>query len=79
MYVWMPNIYGALPRQDFHSRLFQRFIEPNEMYYWKFVYAELLYRTAELEEADCSCMTCQTELNNYRAYLDKLKNKTPVV
>jgi hypothetical protein len=67
----------AMARKRFHSRLFQRYIESNELYYWKFVYAELLYRIAELEEVKCSCLTCQTELKNYRAYLDKLKNKTP--
>ena len=62
----------------FHSRLFQRYIEPNEKYYWKFVQAELLYRIAELEESKCSCFTCQSELEKFKAYLDKLKNKAPV-
>ena len=61
----------------FHSRLFQRYIEINEMYYWKFVYAELLFRIAELEEANCSCITCQMELDKYWAYKQKLKNNTP--
>jgi hypothetical protein len=66
----------AMANKRFYSGLFQRYIEPNEMYYWKFVYAELLFRIAELEEVNCSCLTCQTELINYRAYLDKLKNNT---
>jgi len=63
--LWMSNICIAPARQKFYSRLFQRYIEPNEMYYWNFVYAELLFRIAELEEAKCSCITCQTELENY--------------
>jgi hypothetical protein len=43
------------------------------MYYWKFVYAELLFRISELQEAKCSCITCQRELDKYQTYLDKLK------
>jgi len=68
----------VMAHKRFYSRLFQRYIEPNEMYYWKFVYAELLFRIAELEEANCSCMQCQTELEKYEIYLEKLKNKTPI-
>jgi hypothetical protein len=59
----------------FYSRLFQRYIEAKEMYYWKFVYAELPFRIAELEEANCSCINCQTELENYEIYLQKLKRE----
>ena len=49
------HLYG-MANKRFHSRLFQRYIEPNEMYYWKFVYAEFLYRIIEMEEAKCSCI-----------------------
>jgi len=65
----------VMTNKRFYSRLFQRYIELNEMYYWKFVYAELLFRVAELEEAKCSCFTCQTELDNYIDYLEKLKGE----
>jgi hypothetical protein len=65
----------AMLNKRFYSRLFQRYIEPNEMYYWKFVYAELLFRIAELEEANCSCINCKTELENYEIYLQKLKRE----
>jgi len=67
----------VMTQTRFHSRLFLRYIEPNEIYYWKFVFAELLFRIAELEEANCSCITCQMELDKYLTYLNKLKNKTP--
>ena len=65
----------VMAHKRFYSRLFQRYIEANEMYYWKFVHAELIFRIAELEEAKCSCHTCQTELDNYKTYLDKLKRE----
>jgi len=65
----------VMANKRFYSRLFQRYIEPNEMYFWKFVYAEFLFRIAELEEANCSCMQCQMELDKYKAYLEKLKKK----
>jgi len=68
----------ALPNKRFYSRLFQRYVEPNELYYWKFIYAELLYRIEDSEEKNCSCIQCQTELNNYKNYLDKLKNRKAV-
>jgi hypothetical protein len=47
----------AMAQKRFYSTLFQRYVEPNEKYYWKFVYAELLFKIAELEEVKCSCMS----------------------
>lgn len=46
----------AMLNKRFYSRLFQRYVEPNELYYWKFVYAELLYRIEDSEERNCSCI-----------------------
>jgi hypothetical protein len=56
----------------FHSRLSKRYIEPNDNYYWKFVYAELLFSISELEVANCSCINCQAELSRNRYSLNFL-------
>lgn len=61
-----------MKKKNFRSQLFRKEIKENDPEYWIKVYAELLFRIYELEKQKCNCFKCQTDLNSYLNFLDKL-------
>lgn len=61
-------------KKRFYSQLFERYIDKNENDYNAIVKAELLYRIRELEKKNCTCFQCQTDLEKYQNYYEKLIN-----
>ena len=67
-------------KKDFNSALFRQKILKTDPEYEAIVYVETIYRIRDLEEKNCSCMTCQNELAKYREFFNKLKQtKQPVL
>jgi len=64
-----------MKRRKFHSELFRREILPDEVDFFAIVYAELLYRMADLKEKNCSCMRCKDNLVKYESALRDLKEE----
>lgn len=64
------KLYGMTKR--FYSRLFQRYVEPTNKFYWKIVHAEILFRIDDLEKRNCSCITFRSELERYKEYFGKI-------
>lgn len=63
-----------MKKNNFRSKLFRKEIHENDPEYWIKVYAELLFRIDELEEQKCNCFKCQTDLNSYQNFFNKLKS-----
>lgn len=62
-----------MKKKNFRSQLFRNEIQESDPEYWIKVYAELLFRIDELEEQNCNCFKCQSDLDNYRLYFGKLR------
>jgi hypothetical protein len=63
-----------MKKKSFRSQLFRKVIEPNDTEYWIKVYAELLFRIDELEMQKCNCFKCQTDLDRYLKFFQKLRD-----
>lgn len=61
-------------KKGFYSQLFKRFINKNESDYTAIVKAELLFRIRELEKQNCTCFQCQSDLEKFENYYEKLTN-----
>jgi len=48
-------------RKEFKSRLFKKKIQPTDIDYWIFLYAEALYRLKQMEDLNCTCCYCFSE------------------
>ena len=64
-----------MKKKAFRSQLFRKEIMVNDPEYWIKVYAEFLFRIDDLEKQNCNCFKCQTDLENYRAFFEKLKSE----
>ena len=62
-----------MKKKNFRSQLFRKEIHQNDPEYWIKVYAELLFRINELEEQQCNCFKCQTDLSNYKSFFEKFR------
>ena len=62
-----------MKKKNFRSQLFRNEIIESDPEYWIKVYAELLFRIDELEEKNCNCFKCQSDLDNYKVYFEKLR------
>jgi hypothetical protein len=62
-----------MKKKNFRSQLFRKEINENDPEYWIKVYAELLFRIDELEEQKCNCFKCQTDLDKYLKFIQKLR------
>jgi hypothetical protein len=62
-----------MKKKNFRSQLFRNEIQESDPEYWIKVYAELLFRIDELEEQNCNCFKCQSDLDNYKVYFEKLR------
>ncbi len=63
-----------MAKKGFYSQLFKRFINKNESDYTAIVKAELLFRIRELEKKNCSCFQCQSDLEKFENYLEKMND-----
>jgi hypothetical protein len=61
-----------MKKKTFRSQLFRKEINVNDPEYWIKVYAELLFRIYELEKQKCNCLKCQTDIDSYLKFFDKL-------
>jgi len=50
-----------LKRKEFKSRLFKRKISPDDLDYWFYLYADILYRLKQLTDLNCPCTYCRAE------------------
>lgn len=55
-----------MQRKTFISRLFKRKINSDDLAYWDYLYAEILYRIKQIEDLNCPCGDC---------FSDKAKTK----
>jgi len=62
-----------MKKKVFRSQLFRKEIQENDPEYWIKVYAELLFRIDELEKENCNCFKCQSDLDNYKSFFEKLR------
>lgn len=63
-----------MKNKAFHSQLFRRNVEVNELDYWSIVYGETLYRIDDLEFRKCTCFKCTTDLEKYKEFLERLRS-----
>lgn len=63
-----------MKKKIFYSQLFRNTISENDPEYWKKVYAEFLFRIDELQSQNCNCFKCQTDLDTYKKYFEKIKS-----
>lgn len=62
-----------MKKKNFRLQLFRNEIHESDPEYWIKVYAELLFRIDELEEQNCNCFKCQSDLGNYKVDFEKLR------
>jgi hypothetical protein len=63
-----------MKKKVFRSQLFRKEIQENDPEYWVKVYAELLFRIDELEKQNCNCFKCQSDLDSYKSFFEKLRS-----
>lgn len=68
-----------MKKKNFRSQLFRNEIRESDPEYWIKVYAELLFRIDELEEHNCKCFKCQSDLDSYKVYFAKLRKDKSLI
>ena len=68
-----------MKRKTFKSQLFRKEIFEDDPEYWIKVYAELLFRIEEMEQANCNCFKCQSDLTIYHEYFNRLKRNKSIL
>jgi hypothetical protein len=70
-----------MERKTFYSRLFSRKIKPDNssgccaLDYWRYLYAEALYRVKQLEDLKCPCVNCFGDLMKTKHLLKQMENE----
>jgi hypothetical protein len=59
-----------MERKDFKSVLFSRKIKADDLDYWFYLYADLLYRLKKLKDLNCPCTFCWKDKVHYEQLLD---------
>lgn len=68
-----------MQRRTFISRLFRRKINPDDLAYWDFLYAEVLFRIKELEDLNCGCGSCFADKCNLKRLLTDLEEDGKII
>jgi hypothetical protein len=66
------GLYG-MQRKVFKSRLFKKKIKPEDLDYWYFLYAEVLYRLKQLNDLKCPCSFCFSEKLQLEHLIQKME------
>jgi hypothetical protein len=61
-----------MQRKTFYSRIFKKKINPDNVEYWNFLLAEVLYRLKSLEELNCTCTSCFSDKLKLKHLIDQL-------
>ena len=74
-----------MQRKTFKSRLFKRTIKSDNLDYWMYLYAEILFRIKQIEDLNCPCGSCFADKCNLKRLLTDMeeeekieKNKRPI-
>ena len=68
-----------MKKKVFYSQLFRKTILKDDKEYWVKVYAEILFRIDELEKQNCNCFKCQSDLENYKSFFEKLRSEKTIL
>ena len=63
-----------MERKTFYSRIFKKKINPDNIEYWNFLLAEILYRLKSVEKLNCPCGSCFSDKIKLENLIDKLIN-----
>jgi hypothetical protein len=66
------HLYG-MDRKAFKSKLFNKKIETDNVNYWEFLYAEILFRLKMLNDLNCNCSFCFREKVNLKNTLERME------
>ena len=47
--------------KPFKSRLFRRIVKPDNLAYWDYLYAEILFRLKQIADLNCPCSKCYND------------------
>ncbi len=70
-----------MERKTFKSRLFKKTIKPDNLDYWFYLYADVLYRLKLNEELNCTCSHCwaeRTKLNHLLFQIEEEGHIPPI-
>ena len=59
----------------FKSRLFRRIIKPDNLAYWNYLYAEILFRLKQNTDLLCPCGPCFRDKLHYEWLINQLENE----
>ncbi len=63
-----------MERKEFKSKLFNKKIKTDNLDYWFFLYAEVLYRLKQMSDLNCTCSSCFSDKVHFENLLDKMVN-----
>jgi hypothetical protein len=61
-----------MERKEFKSVLFSKKIKTDNLAYWFYLYADLLYRLKKLTDLNCTCSFCFKDKVHSESLLDKM-------
>lgn len=64
-----------MERKTFYSRVFKKKINTDNVEYWNFLFAELLFRLKSLKELNCPCGSCFSDKIKLDYLIDQLIEK----
>jgi hypothetical protein len=70
-----------MERKTFKSILFKRTIQPDNLDYWFYLYADVLFRLKLSEELNCTCSYCwveRTKLNHLLFQIEEEGHIPPI-
>jgi hypothetical protein len=65
-------------KKQFKSRLFKKIIKIEELDYWSFLYAEIIYRLNQLDDLKCSCGFCFSEKVRLEHLIQKMEDENHI-
>jgi hypothetical protein len=67
-----------MQRKPFKSKLFKKKIKIEELDYWKFLYADVLYRLKMIKDLNCPCGSCFSERINLEHLLKRIEDENHI-
>ncbi len=61
-----------MERKEFKSKLFSKKIKVDDLDYWFYLYADVLYRLKQLNDLNCPCSFCLKDKVHYENLLEKM-------
>ena len=64
--------------KPFKSRLFRRIVKPDNLAYWDYLYAEILFRIKQIEDLNCPCGSYFADKCNLKRLLADMEEEEKI-